>query len=316
MNIQQINELRSKHDKNDYNQFKYKHKHSNGLPTLYHLTINLIKRNLSQINDIGLIPYHLLEPILVKMSSKQLSSLEEKSNQLMPYSDKIWKSLILKDFPNRPIEIKQLNKKKTMPYKSLYYKYVKEREEYRKDSTKRLKKLNDSLMQEKARNKVIAVDDVLKDPTIKKRFDYGSNRNYRHATLPNKNTILGKARRETQSRSLIFGRQKSYDPCAAFKKISQPTQIQPPRNHIHTKFTYQKPQPIPKASEVKPSIKKPTNEVKKISTIRPQTASPPPSIFIQRKRTLPNKSPEPKKKKEKIDESPSEIKPLKSSIFS
>ena len=96
--------------------------------------------------------------------------------------------LILKDFPDRPPPPSaatspiKLNQKHgggsggicglDMPYKSLYYKYCQDRDEFRKDSAKRLRHANKSLERQKSKNKIVAIDEVLRDPTIKSRRFY------------------------------------------------------------------------------------------------------------------------------------------------
>ncbi|KAI3407046.2 hypothetical protein KGF56_000134 [Candida oxycetoniae] len=190
------------------------YKHPNGLPTLLHLSQVCLKRNLTQIQDVGATPYHLLEPVLLLMSSRQLNQLENLSTQLMPQSDKLWKYLIEKDFSDRPLELGLANANMDMPYKSLYYKYFEQRDEFRRNSVKRLRHMQQSLMKEKTKNKVVAVNGVLRDPSRKTRPQHSEIRR----RMVNKNTIMARATRDVMTRSLMFGKspQRRYDPYSAF----------------------------------------------------------------------------------------------------
>lgn len=201
-------------------------RHRSGVPTLLHLSQQCIKRHVFQLLDVGTTPYHLLEPVLAMMSAKQLDQLELSSTQLLPYSDKLWRSLIIKDFPDRPPDIGPLEDVgETMPYKSLYNKYVKERDEFRKNSRKRLQHMQKSLKKEKQKNQVVAVSELLRDPSRKIRNYSGTGGGYRRLTTQpwNKNSILGKATRDVQSRQIYFGKQpqKQYDPYDAFNFKSE-----------------------------------------------------------------------------------------------
>ncbi|KAI5953410.1 hypothetical protein KGF54_002782 [Candida jiufengensis] len=318
---------------------KVNYKHPNGLPTLLHLSQISIKRHITQLQDVGATPFHLLEPILKLMSSKQLNQLEDLSNQLMPYTDEIWSHLIKKDFPDRPTNIGPLTsttklKFDKMPYKSLYFKYVKQRDDFRKDSANRLRHMNNTLKKEKTMNQIVTVDEIRRDPSIKRR-NYDSSGNFRRSTQPlNKNTILGKALRESQSRSLMFGKTptKRFDPYDAFN-YRDDVPIRAPRSSINRTTFFNQPNTLNRPIQPPIKINKSINQPK--ST--PKSASPPPSpaevAEIARKRRLQQQqpsiflksrkiqtSPSPTKVKKKPQsqekESPSKIKSMKSSIFS
>ena len=322
------------------------YKHPSGLPTLLHLSQLSIKRHLSQLQDVGTTPYHLLTSVLSLMSAKQLDQLESLSAQLTPHSDELWKQLILKDFPDRPVELgpMELNKLKfeKMPYKSLYSKYVQQRDEFRKDSAKRLRHLNQSMNKEKARNKIVTVDELRRDPSVRCRLPF-QNGYRRLQQLPyNKNTILGKAMRESQTRSLIFGAQamRRYDPYNAFKTRESAPIRAPRATTRHTTFfdsRIRQKQPItptkPVKEDIMPIRQKQTSPCPsspslqgEISDVVRKKRVQPPSIFLQNKRSRPpsraspvrpeKKEKEGHKQKEPTRKEPSRIKPLKSSIFS
>lgn len=327
------------------------------LPTLTQLLIAKLKRHVSQISDVGNTPFHLLEPVLQQMPFKQLKQLEENCNQLIPHSDKLWMKLIAKDFPNRPVKIDPLKSSSptsssttsfnNMPYKSLYFKYCKDRDDFRKDSARKLRNANKSIEKEKSKTKIIAVDQVLRDPSIRKVNSTSSNPGFTKSIQPiNKNSILQKAKRDTvQSRNLLFARNqyiKPYDPFHAFKvndTRSNNDPIRPPRSSSVRRTTFfnatsESLKNSTTASTITTTRTKPrlkTDDAMKpesdkplpiTSPVKPPLTSQKSSIFIQRKR----KSPSPMtkttstskriKKPVQQKEPPSKIKRLKSSIFS
>ncbi|KAI5960369.1 uncharacterized protein KGF55_004661 [Candida pseudojiufengensis] len=322
---------------NEKSHPKVNYKHPSGLPTLLHLAQISIKRHITQLQDVGATPFHLLESILKLMSSKQLDHLESLSNQLMPFTDEIWNHLITKDFPDRPNDLGPLGstsqlKYPNMPYKSLYFKYVKQRDDFRKDSAKRLRHMNKSIQKERSMNQIVTIDEIRRDPSIKRR-KMDSNGNYGRTTQPvNKNTILGKAMRESQSRSLMFGKapHKNYDPYNAFQ-YKDDIPIRAPRQIKRITF-FDQSNKQPKSPSIKQDVKSKASpppssaEIAEIARKRKlQLQQNQPSIFIKRRNQT---SPSPIKKKAptspssssytspRKDESPSKIKPMKSSIFS
>ncbi|KAI5954737.1 hypothetical protein KGF57_003760 [Candida theae] len=329
------------------------YKHPSGLPTLLHLSQLCIKRHLSQLQDVGTTPYHLLASVLSLMSAKQLDQLESLSTQLTPHSDELWKQLILKDFPDRPVElgsVESLNKLKfeKMPYKSLYYKYVKQRDDFRKDSAKRLRHLNESMNKEKARNKIVAVDKLMRDPSVRYRQSFRNGQ--QSSSLYNKNTILGKAIRESQTRSLMFGTSamRKYDSYSAFKAREFAPMRAPKSSTRRTTFfdssigQQKQPQITVRTNPGKGSImpikgkqqssscpSSPSSSGEVSETLRKKRVIQQPSIFLQNKRSRPPSQTSPVRKQEEKEkhkqkqkqkeitrEEPSKIKPLKSSIFS
>ncbi|KGR23435.1 hypothetical protein MGI_00365 [Candida albicans P75016] len=376
------------------------------LPSLVDISLLTIKKHIHSITDIGTTPYHLLEPILQQIPAKQLNELELNCSQLLPYSDKLWMKLILKDFPDRPpppppsaaTSPIKLNQKHgggsggicglDMPYKSLYYKYCQDRDEFRKDSAKRLRHANKSLERQKSKNKIVAIDEVLRDPTIKSRRFYDlpayTNNRKSYGMMGNKNSILQKAKRDTiVNRTLIFGGNNGsgtnrhlnrYDPFDAFKvdkkssisSLSTGSKfIRPPKttttnnNNVRpgvrrttffnsagsgqsTATTTKRAQPFDsnnnnEPNKVNPSITSDTksnlnsapDSKQNCETNNTTTTARQPSIFLQFKRKssiMTNDLTSTKKKKAKksnnqselleVNETPSKLKPLKSSIFS
>lgn len=172
-------------------------------------------QHLGQVQDIGGTPYHILKPILKRMTSKQLSNIEEKSPHIQPKSDELWGDLVKREFPERPCiaNAKQKRRKgkiqlhtglensefKNMPMKSLYYRYYEERELFREDSARRLRDMTQRLKDEKSEKSIISVPQLLKDPLVRRHY-MGNDNN----TGTNRNSILNKARRDLRSRALMF----------------------------------------------------------------------------------------------------------------
>lgn len=183
-------------------------------------------QNVAKLQDVGNAPFHLLKPVLKRMSVKQLKQIEQQNPHLEPESDVLWVSLLKKEFPDRPANITSiaLGPHETMPHRALYFKYENERELFRKDSAARLRNMTEKLKKQKTANSIVAVPQLLKDPTVKRRTYNMTNSGYgfsRQTQGANKNSILSKARKDLRSRNLMFPdfklKTKAYDPFSAFK---------------------------------------------------------------------------------------------------
>ncbi|RLV94340.1 hypothetical protein JA1_001810 [Spathaspora sp. JA1] len=237
------------------------------------------------------------------MSSRQLNHLEVESPQLMPYSDILWKRLIEREFPERtltlPLDVRY------MPYKSLFEQYVRDREEFKQDSAERLRSITHRLARNKNRNKVVKLDQVLKDPTIRRRP-------VQRVSGKGSGSILSKVRRDMQSRSIMFnksGAVKKYDPFDGFRVDQSPVK----RTAVkRTTFFDGNEKPIPKATtnttnNTTTNIATPVNTTPTL----PKKRKAEPSIFLKSKRSLPSP-----KHKRKPTPPPTKLKQIKSSIFS
>ncbi|CUM67828.1 uncharacterized protein PRCAT00005535001 [Priceomyces carsonii] len=196
---------------------------------LVEVATNKCVQNVNKLQDVGGTPFHLLRPVLMKMSAKQLNQIELQSPQIMPFSDELWPALIEREFPDRPpISKGKMRQSQEMPNKTLFYRYDKERELLRNDSAQRLRKMTEKLKKEKSANSIVSVSHVLRDPTVKRRRNY-SDGYTRSTPSAKKNSILLKARKDLQNRSLMFPgysqKVKSHDPYDAFNHI----EILPPR---------------------------------------------------------------------------------------
>lgn len=164
---------------------------------LTEISVLMCVRHVTNITDLGDLPYHLVKPILQKMPAKQLDLVEKASSNLMPYSDELWVELIQRDFPTRPHNVASKVRAKQMAHKLLYFQYVEEQEQFKKNSTERLKHLTNMLKRKKSENSIVEVDGILSDPTVRVQRLYSG-------ITGNKNSILNKAKRELLNRSLMF----------------------------------------------------------------------------------------------------------------
>jgi elongin-A len=179
---------------------------------------NKIIQHVGAISDVGITPFHLLQPILVRMNAKQLGSIEALSPQLIPHTDPIWKQLVAKDFPSRLDSLPLDLASKPMPYKALYTSYSIDRDNFKRDSVERLRSMNARIKSEKSVNKVVVVSGLLREPVIRRRKPTNQRLNY----YPGKpNSILSKAKRDLQLRPALFGHcPQKYDPYAVFNNQS------------------------------------------------------------------------------------------------
>lgn len=172
----------------------------NRVPRLHELATAKLLTVPLLIEDFGDCPFHVAEPILARMSAKQLAAIETKCPQLMPELDVLWQTLLKKDFPNRACSSRDstahaLRNRAFMPHKSLYQQYSADRDALQKDSTERLRRVTERIHLQKAANKVVAVAQHLQEPTVRRRHgEYGSTRS----------PIFLKAKRELQERMLMF----------------------------------------------------------------------------------------------------------------
>lgn len=262
------------------------------LPTLVEIATSKCMKNVSNIDDIGLTPFHLLKPILKKMNAKQLELVESTSPQIEAHSDILWISLIERDFPDRPLLQNKFDRKKLptlskssqstspMPNKHLYFKYLQDREDFRKDSAQRLRNITKQLKLKKSENSIISVPELLKDPTVRRsRYHNGNSSylqgngryNFSYSNGP-KNSILNKAKRDVQTRSINFKNSSnfklsSYDPYDAFKlRDAQPA----PKISVRPRHSFSKSSPtIPRVNSA--YNQRPTNFSTRSSSSMMQT---------------------------------------------
>ena len=179
----------------------YNDKTINGVLSLSHIARLKCINCAHLIDDIGTAPYHLIEPILMKKTAKSLKQMEIKSPQIIPESEKLWETLLKRDFPDRPlIQFSNLNngERIKMLSRNIYDKYLNEREIQRKNAVGNLKQLNQKLMALKNKNKVIAINKPL--PSTKPKFISKNLKNHQSNTKVFKSSLLQKAREVNKQR--------------------------------------------------------------------------------------------------------------------
>lgn len=170
------------------------------LKLLRELTTAKLMARVLLVEDTGDCPFHLVAPILARMSAKQLLVVERRSPILEPESDILWLLLIEKDFPNRPCPRElgphHLNHAgQAMPFKALYERYAADRDALQRDLTDRLRRVTEMFRLQKLANKIVAVPHHLRDPSVRRRH---------RPTATQRNSILNKARRDLEHRQGMF----------------------------------------------------------------------------------------------------------------
>lgn len=179
-----------------------------GVLSLTHLARLKCINNAHIINDIGITPYHLIEPVLMKKTAKSLRNIESMSPQIISDAEPLWKALVKRDFPDRPDSqiIPQNGKKVSISSRNLYDKYVKEREQQRQNAASNLRQITRNLDEIKNKNKVKAINKVL--PSNKPRLPY-SRGNTNNTGNNFKSSLLQKARVLNKQRVRNFSQSQS-----------------------------------------------------------------------------------------------------------
>lgn len=230
---------------------------TNGILSLTHIARLKCINNAHLINDIGTTPYHLIEPVLMKKTAKSLKQIESQSPQIIKDSEELWKNLVKRDFPDRPIN--QLN----LTSRSLYDKYLVERDNQRKNAVGNLKLMTKKLNDMKNKNKVKSINKVL--PPMKRTRSVTSNSN-NSTTQIFKSSLLQKARVANKQRVRHFTQPKTT--VMNTNKISKP--IQTSNNWVKLGQKISKPirqipttRPVNTTTPVKKSIDIPTEPINK-----------------------------------------------------
>lgn len=182
-------------------------KMKNGVLSLTHIARLKCINNAHIINDVGTTPYHLIEPVLLKKTAKSLRQIESVSPQIIADSEPLWKSLVKRDFPDRPVNqtVLRSGKKVNVSSRSLYDKYFSEREAQRQNATNNIKQIVRNLNEVKNRNKVKAVNKVF--ASNKPRLAH--SRPASNQQHPFKSSLLQKARVANKQRVRNFSQAKN-----------------------------------------------------------------------------------------------------------
>lgn len=187
--------------------------------------------NAHLINDIGSTPYHLIEPILVKKTAKSLKQIEEQSPHIIADSEQLWKSLISRDFPDRPLThpVSENGRRVNMKSRKLYDKYIHDRELQRKNAVGNLRQITKNLSDMKNKNKVKSIDNFL--PTKRQRVMTISKQQ------PFKSSLLQKARVAHKQRVRNFVQPKPVilqKPSFEMVKLGKPSNVKRSFNTVST----------------------------------------------------------------------------------
>lgn len=156
------------------------------------------------ITDVGDAPYDLVEPVLRKMSAKQLVDIEKNSPQIKVRSDDLWRRLIMKDFPDRPVPQSRFRK--------TYSKYFKEKEAHLQNASIRLREGMKKFEEEKAARTITSLE---VDPrAAKARAKFKSS-----SAAPSGSRLIQKAMQSARTKGPMFS-----------NKNIQFTNVRPPRN--------------------------------------------------------------------------------------
>ena len=200
-------------DSRPFDQEESSDKIRNGILSLTHIARLKCINNAHIITDIGCTPYHLIEPVLKKKTAKSLKQIELQSPQIIADSEELWKELLKRDFPDRPlayITIENGTNNVTIPSRQLYDRYLRERELQRQNAVGNLKQITQKLKEMKNKNKLTAIDRALPSGRPKQSF--------RQAATPTKvfkSSMLQKARTLNKQRVRNFiqpGQNKVFNP--------------------------------------------------------------------------------------------------------
>ncbi|KAA8897722.1 hypothetical protein TRICI_006685 [Trichomonascus ciferrii] len=165
------------------------------------------------------------------MSAKQLIEIERNSAQIKARSDEVWRRLVMKDFPDRPVP--------TANFRKAYVKYFKEKEKHLQNASIRLREGMKKLEEEKASRTITSLE---VDPrAAKARAKFKASR-----AAPSGSRVIQKAMQSARTKGPLFS-----------SKNVQFSTIHPPRSST----TAQQPKPTSPSKSTRSSpSKRPYNE--------------------------------------------------------
>ncbi|GAC99885.1 pof4 protein [Pseudozyma hubeiensis SY62] len=132
-----------------------------GVNSLYSMCLRVILRNISSVQDLGVLPYHHAKPILEECRIDQLILLEENSPHLLKHSEEIWKRNCLRDFIDLRKKYASFsldNVKEPKSWRRLYFRTKGEIEQAKTDAAKRIKDKYEQHRAEKEAKKLVVRD--------------------------------------------------------------------------------------------------------------------------------------------------------------
>lgn len=221
---------------------------TSGTLSLTHIARLRCINNAHLINDIGSTPYHLIEPVLVKKTAKSLKQIEEQSPHIISDSEKLWKSLISRDFPDRPLthSVSENGRRVNLKSRALYDKYITERDLQRKTAVGNFKQITKSLNDQKNRNKVKSIENFT--PPSRSRISSIPKQQ------PFKSSLLQKARVANKQRVRNFAQPKTVfrqpAPTNLIRLGKSTTPITPVKRKFEAPSTKSKPTPAKLVSQI------------------------------------------------------------------
>lgn len=129
-----------------------------GVQSLRSLALRGCIRHVNLINNVGSLPFELVEPILKKIKAEQLETIEKNCPQIRANSELLWKRLIETDFTNRVVPGKDFRK--------TYARYHKEKQKHLNVAKQRLR-LN--MMQQEKEKEAKKTIQLQKDPIAERK---------------------------------------------------------------------------------------------------------------------------------------------------
>ncbi|KAL8715983.1 MAG: hypothetical protein Q9220_000650 [cf. Caloplaca sp. 1 TL-2023] len=156
------------------------------LRSLKRLALEVIIRNISQLTDIGDVPYEIIRPVLLKIENPtQLQHLSEACPQLYGPDEELWKAFIKRDIPKW--EKKILYPKNPKSWWKVYRKLQREHEAEVKEDTAKLEAAFNGIKTEKGRHQSRVMEGVPHIPKLD-GMQYAHAAEYNRIKKPLKDT--------------------------------------------------------------------------------------------------------------------------------
>ncbi|KAL8908425.1 MAG: hypothetical protein Q9207_000844 [Kuettlingeria erythrocarpa] len=258
-------------------------------PSLSELTRRALIKNITNVTDIGDIPYQIVRPVLLKIENpKQLQMLEERSPQLYGADAEIWISLIKRDIPDG--DTKLLYPKNPENWWKVYRKMRNDYEKVVQNDAAKLKAAFTGIQSAKDSRQIRIMEGIpkipkldgmqfahaaeynrikkppklVKPPTSVIRFTGGS----RTKTLTGKG-VMDKARREAQEMSRFRKTNVMATPTHMLSGLSRFVPPAPPKDDFENPKRINRPSPPKPVEFFMPGPRKPpagSAEAERIAT--------------------------------------------------
>ncbi|KAI5846763.1 RNA polymerase II transcription factor SIII subunit A-domain-containing protein, partial [Tricharina praecox] len=176
--------------------------------SLYTYAKNVLIKYINTIEDVGDIPYHILEPVLKKISSPhQLKKLEANSPQIAGEDEDLWKKFIARDFGLDAVD--KWVPKNPSSWSKVYDKHQKEASAAQERAAQLLKAQFEGLNSSKESGRTRLVEAKSLPPLRRPKTGgsgWGNSTNsWNHAAGSKTKNIIQKARREAKEISIYSG---------------------------------------------------------------------------------------------------------------